>query len=139
MYLNGAPHDLEQVWYHKEQPVFKLRGVDTISDAERFVGLDVCIPAADRLKLPEGEFFYSDLIGCRLLDFTTGDSVGEVVGWQELGTESAKRTQILLEVKGVAGGEPFLVPFAASIFKSIDVVGREIRVELPAGLADLNS
>jgi len=138
VYLGGVPHELEQVWYHKGQPVFKFRGVDTISDAERFVGLDVCIPAADRLTLPEGEYFYSDLIGCRMLDSSTDEPLGEVVGWQEFGTESAKQTQILLEVNNLAGGESFLVPFASSILKKIDVAAREIRVELPPGLADLN-
>lgn len=132
VFLNGQAYGLESVWYHKEQPIFKLAGVDSISDAERLVGLDVCIPAADRLKLPEGEFFYSDLVGCEVFDEASGQRAGVVVGWQETGGPT------LLEVDRGDGSEALLIPYAAALLKKIDVGAREIRAELPPGLLDLN-
>ncbi len=132
VYLNEQAYGLEAVWYHKEQPIFKLLGVDSISDAERLVGMDVCIPAADRLKLPEGEFFYSDLVGCEVVDDASGKRAGEVTGWQETGGP------ILLEVDRGDGSDELLIPFAGALVKKIDIGNREIRVELPPGLLDLN-
>lgn len=135
--VTGVSYELERVWYHKDQPVFKLRGVDSIGDAEKLVGQEVRIPASERWQPPEGEFFYSDLVGCRMVDNTSGSLIGTVIGWQDLGDGIAKQTQILLEVDD-GGKEPLLVPFAGGLLKKMDLAAREIRAELPPGLAELN-
>lgn len=131
VYLKGEPYDLETVWYHKEQPIFKFRGVDSISAAEQLAGLDVCVPASERVESAEGEYFFSDLVGCTMLDVRDNRRIGVVKDWQETGGP------VLLEVDD-GGPEPVLVPFAAEFLKKIDVIAREIRVELPPGLLDLN-
>jgi 16S rRNA processing protein RimM len=138
VYVDQVPYEVERVWYHKEQPVFKLRGIDTISAAEQLAGKDVAIPAGDRVPLPEGEYYYSDLVGCRVVDNASGGLVGEVTGWRELGEETGKVRPVLLEVSLKEGGEPVLIPFAEAILKKIDVAAREIRADFPEGLLDLN-
>ena len=35
------------------------------------------------MPLEEGEFFQADLIGCEVVERRTGESLGEVTGWQE--------------------------------------------------------
>jgi 16S rRNA processing protein RimM len=137
VYVDGTPYELERVWYHKEQPVLKLRGVDSISEAERLAGKDVSIPAEQRLALPDGEYYFSDLVGCRMVEDASGTPVGIVTGWQETG-ESVNNRPVLLEVDDGRGPEPLLIPFAGSMLKKIDVAAREIRTELPAGLLELN-
>jgi 16S rRNA processing protein RimM len=111
--------------------VFKFRGVDTISEAERLRGREVRIPLASRLVLPPGEYYQSDLVGCEVVERATGAPVGRVRKWQEAGGPA------LLEVEGVSG-EEILVPFASSICVEIDVERRRILVDLPEGLKDLN-
>jgi tRNA (guanine37-N1)-methyltransferase len=59
---------VERAWQHKGDWVLKLAGVDSIEAAERFRGADVWVAPEDRAELGEGEFFRSDLIGCRLKD-----------------------------------------------------------------------
>lgn len=118
---------VERVWYHKDQPVFKFSGIDSISDAATLAGKDVQVPAAERFQLPEDEYYYADLVDCRVIDKTTGDLLGTVTGWQELGGP------VILEVDG----GKVLVPFAKSILQEIDLASREIRVVLPDGLLDL--
>lgn len=137
MTVGGKPYEVETVWYHKEQPIFKFRGVDSISAAESLAGLDVCIPAGERIALPDGEYFFSDLMDCRMLDNGSGELIGTVEGWQECGPAGGQ-SQILLEVNQGRGGEPLLVPFARAILKKIDLDAREIRVEMPPGLSELN-
>jgi 16S rRNA processing protein RimM len=128
VWIAGAAYDVESVWYHKGQPIFKLRGVDSIGQAEALAGQDVCVPAADRFPLPEGEYYFSDLTGCRMVADRTDVPIGTVTGWRDLGGS------VVLEVNG--GG--ILVPFAGAMLRKIDLEKREIRVELPEGLLDLN-
>lgn len=120
---------VERVWYHKGQPIFKLRGIDSIGAAETLAGKDVCVPASERYSLPEGEYYFSDLVGCRMVDASTGGLIGEVTGWQETGGPA------LLEVDGGR----VLVPLAKALLPEIDVEARVIRARLPEGLLGLNS
>ena len=63
-----------------------------------------------------------------MVDDASGRELGIVTGWQDSGGP------ILLEVDGGR----LLVPFARAILKKIDTAGREIRVELPEGLENVN-
>ena len=123
----GEKYEVESTWFHITTLVFKFRGVDTISDAERLYGREVRIPASQRVTLDEGEYFQSDLIGCEVVDRRTGESLGRVTGWDDGGGSG------LLIVD-----DDLLVPFARSICVEIDPAAKRIVVELPEGLKDLN-
>ena len=126
--------EITDAWVHDGDWVLKFAGVDSITQAERFRGADVWIPAEERGTLPAGEFFESDLIGCVLLDSATGSELGRVEGWQAGGD----RMQVgppLLQLT-VAGRE-VLIPFVPAICREVDLEARAIRVELPPGLLDL--
>jgi 16S rRNA processing protein RimM len=119
---------VESVWEHGREWVFKFRGVDTISQAEALERADVRVPAEERLPVAEGEHYVSDLLGCEVRDLRTGELLGTVTGWQDGGGSG------LLEV----GDEPLLVPFARSMCVQIDTAAKRIVVDLPEGLKDLN-
>jgi 16S rRNA processing protein RimM len=121
--------EVEWVWEHRGRPVFKFRGVDSISDAELLQGAEVRIPAEERPELPPGEFYHSDLIGCDVVERQTGQVLGTVRELQEHGGPG------LLAVDRTEG--ELLVPFARSICTEIDVAGRRIVVDLPEGLKEL--
>ena len=127
--VNQTPLDVESAWFHKDHVIFKFRGVDSISQAEALVGADVCVPAGERLVLPEGEYYQSDLIGCEIVD-SAGKIRGRVEGWQEYGGPP------LLEVRTPEGKE-LLIPFAKSICTNINLAAKRIEVTLPEGLEDL--
>jgi 16S rRNA processing protein RimM len=128
VFVNGVEYEVENVWRHGDRVVFKFRGVDSISEAEKLSGAGVTIRGSERACLPAGEYYQTDLIGCSV--FTReGEAIGTVEGWQEYGGPP------LLEVK--AQGGPLLIPFAKSICVEIDVVNRKIVVDLPEGLRDL--
>jgi 16S rRNA processing protein RimM len=126
--IGDEEFEVERVWYHKDQPVFKLRGVDTISAAERLAGKDVTVAASERFPLPEGEYYFSDLMGCRVVDRATGVLIGEVTGWQEPGGPA------LLELNG----GKVLIPLVKALLPEINVAERLIRASLPEGLLELN-
>lgn len=125
----GASKQLtvESVWFHQRTLVFKFRGVDSITDAERLTGAEVRVPASERVALEPGEFFQSDLVGCEVVDRRTGEGLGRVTGWEDSGGAG-----LLVLESGV------LIPFARSICVVIDPAGRRIEVEFPEGLKELN-
>ena len=120
--------EITAAWEHKGDWVLKFRGVDSIDAAERFRTAELWVPLASRGALGEGEFFQSDLIGCRVLDKKSGARVGVVEGWQQYGGPP------LMEVN--CGEREVLVPFVSSACE-VDLPARTIRVDLPEGLLDL--
>lgn len=128
--VNQTPMEVERTWMHGREIIFKFKGVDTISDAERLAGADVSIPFDQRQAPPQGEYYQSDLLGCEVFD-PAGRHLGAVAAWQETaGTP-------LLEVR-TPDHKEILIPFAKSICTKIDLAHRRIEVTLPEGLEDLN-
>jgi len=111
---------------HGDHLILKFRGVDTISDAEKLAGADVAIPLEQRAALTDDEVYQSDLIGCEVVD-STGRSLGVVSDFEETGGTPLLRV-----------GEDLLIPFAKSICTKIDFEHKQITVNLPEGLLDLN-
>ena len=115
------------------QAIFLFENSDSISDAEKLVGLEVQIPLAERSLLPNATYYVTDLIGCEVCE-KNGATVGLVRDVQFTG-EGAARNPIL--VVDSARGE-LLIPLAQEICESVDVKARRIDVVLPEGLRDLN-
>ncbi len=119
--------EVENIWMHGDHLIFKFQGVDTISDAEKLAGAEVAIPFEERAQLEDdGEVYQSDLVGCEVFD-ATGRSLGVVTDFEETGGTP------LLQV-----GSDLLIPFAKSICTKIDLEHKQIVVNLPDGLLDLN-
>lgn len=124
------PAEIESVWLHDGALVLKFAGLDTRNDAEELGGLDVCIPLSERPPAPEGEWYFSDLIGCRV-ETPEGRVLGEVKAWHEYGAAP------LLEVRDERNRE-LLIPFTAAFYRIVDLEGRRIVMEPPEGLEDLS-
>lgn len=129
----GASHKflVESVWQHGARLIFKFQGVDSIDDAEQLRGADVCVPMAERLPLAPDEYYTSDLIGCQVVDRTSGERLGRVTAWLDAGGAGT------LEVE-TGEGKELLIPFSKAICQEIDVEGGRICVQLPEGLKELN-
>jgi len=127
LYPEGSRQEVESAWFHDNRLILKFRGVDSVSDAEKFVGCEVRVPRAERMALEPGEYFESDLIGCEVVERDGGASLGCVVAMQEGGSAG------LLELES-----GLLIPFAREICVSIEPEARRIVVNLPEGLKELN-
>jgi 16S rRNA processing protein RimM len=115
------------------QAIFLFENSDSISDAEKLVGLEVQIPLTERTPLPDASYYVTDLIGCEVCE-RNGAVVGHVRDVQFTG-EGAARNPIL--VVDSSRGE-LLIPLAQEICEHVDVKARRIEVVLPDGLRDLN-
>ncbi|MEO6829827.1 MAG: ribosome maturation factor RimM [Acidobacteriaceae bacterium] len=130
-----APIAIEQTWPHKGRIVLKFVGVDSISAAESLRGADLVIPAADRVLLDADAAYIGDLIGCQLIDLAQHGhpAVGTVhdVIQQEATTD-------LLVIRDPDGVEHW-IPFAKAYLVRMDLPGRRIEMNLPAGLLEVNA
>ena len=122
-----VPYQVESTWWHDGRLIVKIRGVDSMTDAEKLRGWQVCVPLAERAPLEEGEYYFDDLIGCAVWDRKSGEGIGTVTSWSELGGGA------MLEID-----RDWLLPFVKAICIDIDVAGRRIGVDLPPGLREVN-
>ena len=154
-HANDEPRrvDLVSCWLsqnHPGQAVFHFVGCSSISEAEKFRGLDVLLPFEQRVTLPAGHYFISDLVGCSVFACAREASpvasspcamstapalLGGVADVQFTG-EGVSGTPLL--VVDTREGE-LLIPLAEDICTRIDTAARRIDVLLPEGLRELNS
>jgi 16S rRNA processing protein RimM len=121
---SGRTLAVEKVWWHGDKPIFKFEGIDSMNDAELLVGQQVTISPEERLPLEEGEYYFTDLVGCEI--FENGESLGVVDGYLETGGP------VVLEVGKL------MIPFVPEICQTVDIDKKRIDVTLPEGLRDLN-
>ncbi len=124
---------IRSCWLHKGQAIFHFDGSQGIADAERLVGLEVQIPLADRVLLPAGCYYISDLTGCEIWE-PGGSQLGSVRDVQLLGEDTSGVPLLVVETPR---GE-LLIPLAEEICTRIDIAARRIEVVLPEGLRELN-
>ena len=120
------------------QAIFLFEGSDRINDAEKLVGLEVQIPLGERVKLPAGSYYITDLVGCEVRHASAGSTSGEpgaLIG--PVRDVQMNGGTPVLEVDTPRG--ELLIPLAQEICVRVDIAARAIEVVLPEGLLDLNA
>jgi 16S rRNA processing protein RimM len=129
----GARRELEveDLWPHKGLLVLKFVGVDSISAAEMLVGSELQVPCSQRAELQDGWNYVSDLAGCAVFDH--GHEIGRIEDVQ-FGAGEAP----LLIVRDAAA-KSIEVPFAEAYLDSLDFERKQVRMNLPEGLLEVNA
>jgi tRNA (guanine37-N1)-methyltransferase len=122
--------EVESIRIHSGRALVKFRGINSPEELREFHGWTVEIPESEARALDAGEYFLHDLIGLTLID-EEGRERGTVRDAFEGGGG------VLLTVRN--GVREFDVPFAAAICKEIDLQRKQIVVDLPAGLEELQA
>jgi 16S rRNA processing protein RimM len=130
-FANGRRQSLalEESWEHKGRRVLKFSGVDSIDAAEAYVGCWVVLPAEQAVPLPVGTYFDHDLVGCIVQD-VLGNRLGIVNEVRHL----AGNTLLVVQNKG----REFLIPAVDSICIKISIEEKQILIDPPEGLMDLD-
>jgi 16S rRNA processing protein RimM len=134
---------------HKGQGVFHFVGVNSISAADLLRGRNVLLPFEERVTLPIGMYFVSDLVGCSVFEHSDAKPavasspcllaeapsvLGKVTDVAFLGETQAGAPLLRVDTRR---GE-LLIPLAEAICFRIDTVAKRIDVRLPDGLRELN-
>ena len=118
--------EIESVRYQKKQVLLKLKGIDTIEEAEKYREDYLKINRNKEEKLPEDTYYIVDLIG---LDIYTED--GELLG--KLDDIFSTGSNDVYVVKN-SEGKQILLPAISDVIKNIDLEQKKIVVNLIEGL-----
>jgi 16S rRNA processing protein RimM len=120
LYLDGKPHGVLEVFWHKGQARVLLEGVTTPEDADVLKWKFLTVPLGERPERQEGEYMASDLVGLSVVEG------GKVLG--KVSAVEHSPAHDLLSFDGV------LVPLVKQFVKSVDLERRVIEVELIEGM-----
>ena len=110
-------HAVEWVEDHAGGVLMKLQGIDSREAATEFVGADVVVPRRRAARRRRGEYYATDLVGCRV---TQGrETVGTVESVVSAGASD------LLEVRR-PDGEMVLIPFVKAFVARVRTRRRRI-------------
>jgi 16S rRNA processing protein RimM len=122
-------HPVESLKLDRNAYFLKLEGIDTLAQADALAGLEVYIAESEFRPLENGRLYEFQVIGCRVVT-REGLEVGEVADVLPAGGP------VLLVVK--RGDREVYVPFTEAICVRIDPEAKEILIDPPDGLLELN-
>ena len=127
--LPGARYQevIEAARFHKGRVLLKFRGRERPEQVRELIGGEVQIPLEERMPLPEGAFYESDLLGLRVEQ--KGQNLGVVAELFRTGSEGVN-----LVIRDGDDGE-MMVPLARAFIRDVDLERGVIQVDLPPGLA----
>lgn len=116
--------EIESHRVHKKMDLVKFVGLDNINDVEKY--RDAIVYANQDDDLDDGEFYYSDIIGCKVED-EDGNKLGEVIHILEM------PTQDILEIED-ENGKTFMVPYVDAFVIEEDYENDRLVIRLIEGL-----
>lgn len=105
----------------------RIAGVATKEQADALRGVSLYVDRGKLPKLPDDEFYHTDLIGLAAHD-TGGALIGTVLAVHNHGAGD------LLEIAGVGLKTALLLPFTLAVVPTVDLTAKRIVVDLPEGL-----
>lgn len=117
---------IEKVRFSKNMVFLKLKGIDTIEEAENYRNLYLKRKRDKDEKLEVDTYYIVDLIGCRVYTDEQKD-LGEVVDVFSTGSND------IYVVKDELGKQ-ILLPAIKDVIKNVDIKNKQITVHLMEGL-----
>ena len=113
---------------HKNTYLLKFAGLDSINDVEKYKGCLLKVRERDLQELDEGEFYYHEIIGCKVVT-DDGEELGTI---REILAPGANDVWVVERGKG----KPVLIPYIDDVVLHVDVADKRVTVRLPEGLVD---
>jgi 16S rRNA processing protein RimM len=134
----ARPVDVETFRLMRNRLVLKMRGVDSILEAEALRGYTLAIPREDRVPLRDGSVYISDLVGCTVIDLNRqGAEAGKIVDVDR--RSSSTDLLIVRPDRGRPAEGEVMIPFVREYLVRVDLAGRRVEMRLPPGLLDINA
>lgn len=105
----------------------RLTGIATKEEADALKGTNLYADKARLPRLPDGEYYYADLIGLDVRD-TGGATLGKVIAVHNHGAGD------ILEINGPGLPRGLLLPFTLANVPTVDVAAGCLVADLPDGL-----
>jgi len=122
-----TPYRVERGRPHGRVALLKLEGIETPEAAETLRGQVVQVPMSDAVPLPEGVWYWHDLLGIEVWT-----SAGERVGTLAQILETAGNDVYVVR----RDGKEVLIPAIESVVKSVDLEARRMVIEPIPGMIE---
>jgi 16S rRNA processing protein RimM len=117
--------DVAAIARHGKKVLLTLKGFDTINKVTHLVGRELHVRREQLPDLPEGEYYWCDLLGLRVLT----DRDEELGILEDIIVTGSNDVYVVTDA-----GRELLVPAIASVVTAVDLTARRIDVSLPEGL-----
>lgn len=111
--------------------LIKFRGIETREDAGRYRGSGVVIPQHERISLPEGHYYFDQLVGLMVYD-SAGIMLGYIIDIISTGGHDLYQVRL----NGIEKRQVF-IPAVKKFVRHVDLSAGKVTVDLPEGLLDL--
>lgn len=117
---------IEEVKYSKNQVLLKLKGIETVEEAEKYRNCYLKLPREKARKLPKNTYFIADLIGLEVYT-EEGNLLGKV---EDIYNTGASDIYVIKDELG----KQILLPAIKEVIKQVDLEQEKIVVHLLDGL-----
>ncbi|WVD63819.1 ribosome maturation factor RimM [Utexia brackfieldae] len=119
--------ELEAYKPHSNDTIVKMAGIDDRDEANALTNIEIFVNADLLPELVEGDFYWKDLIGCRVIT-TSGYDLGQVTELMETGSNDV--LVVKANLKDAFGAKERLLPFVEQeVIKNIDLTTKVIEVD----------
>lgn len=125
---SGDVVEIEHSRVQKNIVVMKIKGVDTVEDAQKMRN-HVLYMSRDDVELDEGCYFIQDLIGLEVMDADTGDVYGKISDVSQTGANDVYHIEN-------TDGKVLLVPAIPEVIIKTDLEGGKMLIRPLDGLFD---
>lgn len=122
-----VPFFIESIQINYNKALTKFEEIDSIELASELVKSEIYLPLSLLPELPDGEYYFHDLVGCEI--FEKNVRIGVVKEVIDLNGNE------LLNVDH--DGKEVLIPLKDEILTKVLIKKKRLEVELPDGLLDL--
>lgn len=109
----------------------KFKEIVNIEEAQNLIGKILVVSQANQHDLPQGAYYFRDILGSQVIDNKSGEKLGKVTGIETPGAND------VWEITEESGNE-YLIPYTDQVVKKVDVANKKVYVELLEGLRDEN-
>ncbi len=108
--------------------VAKLKGLDDREEARTLAGFDICVPRSELPGLSEGEYYWYQLEGLKVID-QAGQLLGRIDHLLETGSNDV---MVVKPFPGSLDDRERLLPYTGQCVLSVDLEAGEMRVDWDA-------
>lgn len=129
VFIKNTEYKIEDLKYNKNQVIIKLKGIDTVEEAEKLRNLYLYIDKSDLAELPEDSYYIVDLIGLEVFNEENNELLGKIEDVFPTGSNDVYvvRSEI---------GKQILLPAIKDVIKDVNIKDKKMIVKLLKGLED---
>ncbi|HTG68925.1 MAG TPA: ribosome maturation factor RimM [Candidatus Udaeobacter sp.] len=127
---NGASLEVKVISSRPNKNIYilKLEGFNDINQVEKYKGWVLKVSEANLVDLDEGEYYYHEIIGCRVVT-EEGEELGTI---SEILSPGANDVWVVDRPKG--SGKQLLLPVIDEVLISVNTTEKTVTVRLMEGL-----